>query len=383
MFDCTRLIELNYNPRRRSKIKLNKDRGVLIYCKCESFTGPYFKNLLSDICYTMKVYGKACKKITIAMPRFSPSDKMIYVLLESVFYTLRFIHSYEIDFLIEEYGYNINSAGFIGSALHELAEHGLDEDAFKRKYLSHIAKNHYRKILKNNADDTAVSLMVTEIKTFLYRFHAREAFDRQLALMIGELVDNAFGHVQTECLVDIDISDCDFEYLHDESGRKYYSVNLCIVNLGEKCIYDDIKDKIIHKGYLNSARYDEVTNAYHNHSKFFNHAYNDKKFFLVSSFQDMISGRPNETTTGGTGLPEMVKNLEEHASDDYCYVLSGNEILFFRKNYLNYTDQGWIGFNKENDFINQKPENEIMVKSETYVPGTGYNFMLAFEGGQS
>lgn len=383
MFDCSKLIEQNYNPRRRASVKYSREDGAVIYLKCVNFDGPQFRNLLSDICYVIRVYGKACKKIVIAMPKFYPTDKMVYILLESVIYTLIFIYGYEVDFLVEEYKYNINSAGLMDSALFRMVKDGLNRDVFEKEFYSNLAKNHFRKIVKNNEDDTAVSLLVTEIKTFMYRFHAKEDFDKEFAYMVGELVDNAFGHVQTECLVDIDISTCDFEYLDDDSGKKYYAVNLCIMNLGDKCIYDDIRSKILDRQYADSERYDMVQAAYEKHCQFFNRSYNDEKFFMISSFQDEISGRPNETTTGGTGLPELVRNLEEYASDDYCYVISGHEILLFKKNYLNYTSHGWIGFNKENDFVNQKPDGEVFLKSETYVPGTGYNFMLAFEGGQS
>lgn len=383
MFNSKGLIEHNYNSKRRNSVKMNKKGEVCICCNSRHFDGSNFRALLSDIYYVIKVYGKACKKIVVAIPHFFPNDKMVYVLLESVFYTLLFVYGYEVDFLVQEYTYNINSVGFVDSALCRLAKDGLDKNAFQKDFNNYLARNHYRKVIVNNESDTAVSLMVTEIKTFLYRFHAREPFDKELAMMIGELVDNAFGHVQTSCLVDIDISDCDFEYKDDDSGKKYYSVNLCIINLGEKCIYDDIKDKILNEKYINSKRYDMVKKAYYMHRNFFNKLYNENKFFMISSFQDEISGRPNETTTGGTGLPEMVKNLEEYAFDDYCYVLSGKEMLLFKKNYLNYTSQGWIGFNRENDFINHEPETEILLKSETYVPGTGYNFMLVFEGEQS
>ena len=255
-----------------------------------------------------------------------------------------------------------------------------DTKQFNKRFKSTFVENHFRRMLSDINDDTAVSMLVTDIKTFLYKFHMKDEFDKNLALVVGELADNANDHAKTSCLVDIDITEADFMYKDIEDGKKYYAINIVVLNLGDKCLYDDIMDKIINRYYHNSSRYDVVREAYNYHRSNFGKSYNEKDFFIITSFQDQISGRANESNTGGTGLPELVRTLEEFADENYCYVLTGKNGLCFNKDVLNYTRDGWIGFNKRMDYKTDIPDADIFYRSDTYLPGTGYNFMLVFEG---
>lgn len=381
MLDCDKIIKENYNKRRHHNVKLLRYGTVLLNYNFKLLGGQQLRDIISDICYCIRIYGNRCNTIIISMPYFSPCDKMVYILLESVIYSLIFKYDYNVTFRFEEFKYNINSIGCITSCLHKSVSNQLELKNLGRDYESCIEKNHYRKIINAYEDFTAPSLMVREIKTFLYRFHAKEKFDKQLAMMIGELVDNVIDHAHTQCLVDIDITDSIFYCLQKQDGKNYYSVNVCIINLGGKLMYDDVKNKIKGKKYGDSERYSKVYDAYIRHSNLFDKGYSENNFFMIASFQDQISGRQDKTNSGGTGLTEMIRNLEEFAADDNCYVLSGNDGIKLKKEQLFYTDEGWIGFNGDNDFLNKIPDRDVVLKTDTYVPGTGYNFELIFEGG--
>ena len=82
-------------------------------------------------------------------------------------------------------------------------------------------------------------------------------------------------------------------------------------------------------------------------------------FFNLASFQDRISGRKSETKTGGRGLTDLIKSLEDRAEAHCCYVLSGNKGLWFEPQYLKYNQGDWIGFNDDNDFITSVPNKKI------------------------
>lgn len=99
----------------------------------------------------------------------------------------------------------------------------------------------------------------------------------------------------------------------------------------------------------------------------------------AAAFQDKVSGRPGNDATGGTGLPQLIKSLERGFEGLHCYCCSGNSVIFFDPEILTYNEDGWIGFNLENDFINCIPKEKIIGRSPLYLPGTGFNLMFLFK----
>lgn len=49
---------------------------------------------------------------------------------------------------------------------------------------------------------------------------------------------------------------------------------------------------------------------------------------------------------------------------------------------LNFDEDGWIGFNSFGNFLEKIPDTTCIDSSYTFLPGTGYNFMLIFKGDQ-
>ncbi len=380
LIDASHLIEKNYKKNQKRVIKLNKEGTAFVQCLAAEQSSLEIFQLLSDIHQVIKVYGSRCKKIVIAIGHFNPADKLVYILIESIVYTLLNVFNIEVGFFIKEFKHNINTAGWIYTPLKKAVEAGIIKSEFNLAFHNDFSKNHYRRVLRDPEDMEATSALVTDIKTFLNRFHMKDEFDNNFALVIGELVDNAFGHARTPCLVDIDITENDFKNADDQDDKVYYGINAVVLNYSDKCLYDDIMDKIEHKYYKDESRYKNVEKAYRYHKNFFQKGYSKEDFFLISAFQDEISGRPHESYSGGTGLPELVRTLEEAADGDYCYVLSGKNSLLFLKEYLDYSKEGWIGFNESGNYEEDIPDLDCISSSYTFLPGTGYNFMLVFEG---
>ena len=101
--------------------------------------------------------------------------------------------------------------------------------------------------------------------------------------------------------------------------------------------------------------------------------YKEEDFFNIASFQHKISGSIKKNTTGGTGLTKLVSSLEKQSDAHKCYLITGNRALWFFHQYLEYNQDGWIGFNTENDFLNKTPAYTVIGPNSIYLPGTAYN----------
>lgn len=378
LLDASLLIENNYKKNQKRIKSITGDGVYFIECLSIEQTSMELFQILSEVRTAIKVYGKRCKTIIVLIRRFNPRDKLVYILLESILYTIVNTYHKGIDFRIGQFDHNINTQGWLYTAPRKIVEWGYNENEFNLYFQNDFSKNHYRKVLTDPSDETAPAKLVTDIKTFLDRFHMKDEFDGKLAFTIGELADNALCHTQTPCLIDIDITERD--YTSTDSNDIYYAINVVVLNFSEKFLYDDIIEKIEHKYYKEDSRYTVVEKAYQKHSEQFSKHYKKEDFYLISAFQDEISGRPNESYSGGTGLPELVRTLEEYAEEDFCYVLSGRNSLLFQKELLNFTKEGWIGFNQSGNYLEDIPNPNCLSTSYTLLPGTGYNFMLIFKG---
>lgn len=125
---------------------------------------------------------------------------------------------------------------------------------------------------------------------------------------------------------------------------------------------------------------EQVKIAYNNHKPHFDYVgYCEDDFYILSSFQDKITGRNEMATTGGTGLTTLVSNLT-YRSDAYnCYVISGFRKLNFITQYLEINEDYWYGFNDEKDFINFPPAKCCFQSNPFFMPGTAYNLNFVLE----
>ncbi|MEI3281658.1 MAG: hypothetical protein V8R61_02550 [Enterocloster sp.] len=110
-----------------------------------------------------------------------------------------------------------------------------------------------------------------------------------------------------------------------------------------------------------SGRYKDVWNAYKFHQGYFNSEYTEDDFFNIAAFQHKISGSIRKEVTGGTGLTKLIYSLEKRSDAHNCYMSSGKRLLWFQREFLEYNDDNWIGFNLNKDFLTHIPERKVVI----------------------
>ena len=111
------------------------------------------------------------------------------------------------------------------------------------KFKNDIFKNHFRAIVKNSEITTPrISILMQEISTFLKFFDFEENYSSDIIETIIELVTNGASHSESDCLLDIDITN---QYIHKENGKKYRGLNICVLDFSTKKLYTDLENKLI------------------------------------------------------------------------------------------------------------------------------------------
>lgn len=298
-------------------------------------------------------------------------DKATYIILDAIiFYVLtqtnfnislcmncdstRFIHN---GLTLTSFIRNSNIDGLINKK-------GLISDYLKRK---HINTSHFRVFMcrsEMGSNDT-VSFLMSDVASFLKPFLDDNDYIDLISEVVAELVDNVVCHSDGDCIIDIDISQLTKK---DIENTDYKGVNVTIFNISNFKLGDQVKENIINKKYLeNDPLYSKVYTAYNNHKLFFDNTYEIDDFFNITTFQRYVSSRLLKSGNGGTGLTTLIEQIIGNSEDHYSYVISGKNIIMFNQDYLNITDEGFVGFNKERDFINARPDvNAVSAKELTY-----------------
>lgn len=258
------------------------------------------------------------------------------------------------------------------------------------KYCSSFEKDfslgHYRRIIPLSAsEDGTLSAVMGDLQFFFRHVDIHDEYCKKLAEVCVELIGNACEHGQSDCLIDIDVTDIYRKKLPDGgmSVDQFRGVNVTLVSFSQNLLGSGLKEKVFQEKANN--RYKYVQNAYHNHKVFFSKEYTEEDFFRIVAFQDKITCRLDEYSAGGTGLTKLLQSLEELSEDDVCYVLSGEKGLLFKNNVLDYDQNGWIGFNAQKDFANAIPDPGIILKTPLFVPGIAYNlnYIVKLEGSEN
>lgn len=252
---------------------------------------------------------------------------------------------------------------------------------YLKRFCRGLYATHYRRLIEldDNKSGIAASKVSSEIETFLKVFNVEEEYINEVIEVLGELIDNAMEHSESDCLIDVDVTK-DHLKQGDPDG-KYYGVNIAILSLSETLIGDRIKE-IYHKSE-NNSRYEKLENAYGNHTNFWNDNYTEDDFFIMSAFQHGISGRGLISNTGGTGLTQLISVLESKSDAYNCYMISGDRILRFQQDLLKQDENFWVGFNDEHDFINYPPKVGAFISSPLFFPGVAYNLNFVLKKEQN
>lgn len=381
MRGCNELIIFNtakklkmHQLHRTGTIKLDFTRFIKI-------GGKEIRVILIELSSGLKMYKKGFKRLELYFDKFEFVDKLTYIMLECIIYDLYITYDIITEIIYNAIDYNIQTCGVSTSILSDLLDEKIDYNGYVKKFSKVYEECHFRKIVNGNVADDSTDLcnMMSEIKTFLKFYDVNEFYRNQISEMICELADNAREHTKADCLIDIDVT-TDYQK-NGYEDEKFCALNIAIVNFSSKCLGYSLQEKILNSKYNQAERYEKVNQAYNLHSELFCKDYRREDFFNIASFQDSITGRFYDTASGGTGLTALIKSLEENSDTHYGYVLSGYRGINFVLDYLKFNEDNWIGFNKENDFINKIPSKEVILQSPTYIPGTAYNFTLIVKMG--
>lgn len=302
------------------------------------------------------------------------ADDASLIIFETVIYDV--LKKYNLNI---SYVFNINNR-FLGyelfrlSNLYQFNDRFIDRQEFIKKYEQRldINKNRFRKITYNNKDNLTtnyLSITMSEFATFLSLFNLEKEYVDDLIEVISEIVGNAIEHSDGDCIIDVKVLN------HKKRDHKFVSITS--ISIGDIFIGSEIKEFVNNSdksGYSSNNKI--VINAYNNQKDMFTKEYDIDSFAMVSAYQKYVTTRFNPGGTGGSGLTTLIQALIEKSENNYCYSLSGNNIIFFNKPFLNLTEDGLIGFNEINDYINNIPSMDAVKKIGYKFNCTVYNLMF-------
>lgn len=352
-----------------------KNKAIVYESKSELFNGLTLKSILRFInAINEKGYPSGMPVFFHFKNKVEFSDKLTYVLFESICYQL--IQNSHPVYVSLKPNYDIITHGFTSSPLWLLttAKKG-GQEKFCNKFHKDLFRLHFRKVLEKSAKGEELSEIMDDIATFQKPFSIKEEDREKITEVLVELIGNAKEHSSGDCLIDFDISETYFK--RSEDGKRYRGINIAILNFSPELLGTSIQQKLCSGANL-PERYNQVRKALECHRPFFSAHYLEEDFFNVATFQHKISGR-NESITGGTGLTKLIQSLEESSDAYSCYVMSGQRMLEFQKDYMMYKDGLWIGFNEQNDFLNKPPNTNLLLSNPIFFPGTAYNLNFVME----
>lgn len=350
--------------------KLKTIQGYVVYMnKNIEFSGTCINQLLYFLWEVMKKYGKINIPIYINLGVMQFRDKLTYVFLEIICYSLieKYHHATVVGFKCK---HNIQIEGIAYSPLLLLNKgKAKNMQNFIAKFNDELYKRHFRKVFEYNDGDDTLSKTMGDITYFLIYCGVEQSCADDISEVVSELIGNAWEHANTSCLVDIDVTGL---YDKESSSGKYAGINIAVVNFSQPLFGDALRHRILQSNEKLDQRYEKVAEAYINHKKFFNQNYTEEDFFNLASFQHKISGSINKRVTGGTGLTKLIGSLEKRSDSHNCYMISGKRAMWFIHQFLEYKD-GWIGFNERNNFFEEPPSMTVIGESAIYMPGTAFN----------
>lgn len=359
------------------KSRLNVKNSIF-YCIIDDivFGQEAIKKIINYILNIEKKFRNQKVSICIMLHSDNFKDKLSILFLECICYYLINFKKYKVKvaFSIRP---NIWTEGVISSPLMILNTFDkVNAEKFTGKFFFEIYQNHYRKLVKFDElkqNEEILSKVMTDIDNFLKMFSTSNDFREKIAEVIAELIGNAYEHGGTDCLVDIDVAD---DYISAEKEGNFYGINVAVINFSDKLVGSGIS-KIFFQETQQKGRYKELEDAYIFHRDYFDERYTQEDFFNISAFQHKISGREDNRVTGGTGLTKLIRALEEMSVTHKCYIVSGDRVIDFKKEYLIYDENNWIGFNKEGNFKTQLPDPEAIDSFKIFLPGVAYNLNFA------
>ncbi|MDT9722187.1 hypothetical protein QVE09_25080 [Paenibacillus sp. ClWae2A] len=363
------LLLINNEKKQVKKFKMYKNSIVYRLDK-PIFNGSAIKDIIGFVNAVEEKYHKVKLPIHFDLGNIKITDKLTYIIFECICnYLLQTCkRKVTVSFSAKE---EINTEGIGSSPLLLLGTSIKDPLKFSQKFKKEIYKSHYRRVIETeeNKDPYLLSMIMSDLDTFLKTFSVTKQYRDAITEVIIELAGNALEHTNTDCLIDLDVTE---PYNKKETTDTFYGINITILNFSPKLLGYSISEKIKNKEMLNE-RHSKLLDAYTIHKQGFNSLYSEEDFYNIASFQHKISGRLKNESTGGTGLTKLIHRLEDYSDAYHCYVLTGRRGLFFERDFLSYNEEGWIGFNAEKDFLTKNPQEKLLINGHITMPGTAYN----------
>lgn len=291
------------------------------------------------------------------------ADQAIITLLESIIFFVinewKFSVIYRFSFRENVLGYQL----FRRSLLYKYNNKRIVIEDYNNAYNKEITieGNHFRKLCRNieeNKKNEFISVTMDEIDIFLKCFEFDDEYRNELAEVIVEIVDNAFKHSNGDCILCLNVLENNYQ--------NYMYVDVAVVVIDDIFIGKEIVEYIKSEDRSEySDRNQIVLEAYENQKNFFGEKYGMNSFAMISAFQKYVTTRKMAKNTSGTGLTTLIKALIEKSTHNFCYAISGDTNLIFKKEFLTLNDDGLIGFNENNDYIKEIP-NEGVVNINQY-----------------
>ena len=371
-----RLIYENVND---NAFKPYTERVFIDLNDSEPFDWIKLKKLIGKL-KKLRKYYRLRKTIIINLGNFTFRDKAIYLIFDMMLYDIIKNTLFEIYVLGEENKNIIQHNNIKNTAFYEIGKKNnglLEKNGFIKSFEKNkkINKNSYKRLITRNdfsSSDEISSKVITDIGIVLEEFFKDNEWIGDVCEAIGELIDNISAHTDSDCLIDVDVCEAT-KAVNDD---KVYILEIVIMNICKERIFDKVKENIKKQKYdeMNSL-YMDIYKAYENHKAFFSKDYKEDDFFNITVFQNGVTSRSYDGCNSGTGLTTLIKKIIGKTTDQYAYVLSGNNVLFFEEDVLLIKDS-FIGFNESGDYMCHPPDNKVIKKSDLYFPGTIFRLDL-------
>lgn len=357
---------------KRMKIKSGdfniRDKAFTFEVNTEIFNGKVISLLMEFVQGVRQKNNMGKAPIRFLFPKaFTFADKLTYIIFECICFSLISEgHRILIKMNPEP---SILTEGVMSSPLLSLALK--DKEGFKKRFNMITENQHYRRLVPVNSKKEVLSILTSDIATFLKGNGIDQTSAYQFAELSAELVGNSHEHSLSDCIVDIDVSSV---HSHKKDSGEFIGINLAIINFSNSNFGDLLKNNIENNfTNSNSLKYEELKEIFLKHTSYFNDRYTDEVFFSLASLQPKISGQYMKSVNGvgGLGTLKLIEALIKQAYRDNCYLYTGNKIVRF-KDKLYLVENGWIGFNKQKNF-KLPPDSSIIADSDFTLSGTAYN----------
>lgn len=379
---------------KKSNLNISRDQVYTYHYsnKTSVFSGITLRDMIEHTNYVSAHHRQSVPiQYQFSHKNIKIADKLTYILTECFFYDLIVNKHRNIRIFFEPEN-DITTNGIFTSALTHLSVY-YDKKKFQESFenVFNVHDRHLRKIFRlssNVKDEYYLSKVFKEIEMFLNAFNFNDVSIAMLAEVCIELIENSLTHAESDCLIDIDITDIHDKYTGEKKQEgSYYGINIVVLNFSNKILPFDVEKKFkeedINKNVAEAdiLKYQSIEKAYEVHQPNFNENYKEAFFWCFAAMQKGISGRSHADIGGGTGLYVLLSALIDKSEMVNCYMITGNSFIAFNSDVL-FEKEGFIAFNKEKDFINHMPDEDIMKECAIYMPGTAYNlnFVMKDEG---